>query len=104
MVILHLLYGINRVHGNRIVAMRGSLTRRGGVPLVGRRTRFDQLRRSRRRPAAGWLSLLADTLLLWQARSEQRRRLAACDDAMLKDLGLSRADIERETRKPFWQP
>ena len=40
---------------------------------------------------------------LWQARSAQRRRLAALEDRMLKDIGISRADAARESRKWFWQ-
>lgn len=40
----------------------------------------------------------------WQARASERARLAELDDRLLKDVGLSRADIEREVRKPFWQP
>lgn len=39
----------------------------------------------------------------WQARSAQRRRLAVLEDRMLKDIGLSRADADRESRKWFWQ-
>jgi len=42
-------------------------------------------------------------LLNWSARSRQRHALAALDDAMLKDIGLSRADIEFEAAKPFWR-
>ena len=42
-------------------------------------------------------------LLTWQARAEQRYRLAELDDAALKDIGLDRVDVEREYRKPFWQ-
>lgn len=34
----------------------------------------------------------------------QRRALLALDAAMLKDLGISRADALREGGKPFWQP
>ena len=41
--------------------------------------------------------------LSWSARSRQRHALAALDDAMLKDIGLSRADIEFEAAKPFWR-
>lgn len=38
----------------------------------------------------------------WQARQRERRQLASLDDAVLKDLGLTRVDVEREIRKPFW--
>ncbi|MGI9491876.1 MAG: DUF1127 domain-containing protein [Geminicoccaceae bacterium] len=42
--------------------------------------------------------------LEWSARSQQRRNLAALDDAALKDIGFSRADVQHEVSKPFWQP
>jgi uncharacterized protein YjiS (DUF1127 family) len=44
-----------------------------------------------------------ETLEDWRARSAQRRALFRLDDCMLKDVGLSRADVEREAEKPFWQ-
>jgi uncharacterized protein YjiS (DUF1127 family) len=47
---------------------------------------------------------LIDLLLEWQDRARQRRALMALSDPMLKDIGLSRADAEREARKPFWRP
>ena len=34
----------------------------------------------------------------------QRRALLGLDDAMLKDIGISRADALREGSKPFWRP
>jgi uncharacterized protein YjiS (DUF1127 family) len=37
-------------------------------------------------------------------RSRQRRILESLDDGMLHDLGLSRADVMRETEKPCWRP
>jgi len=40
----------------------------------------------------------------WADRHEQRRDLASLDDHMLHDIGLSRADVEREAAKPFWRP
>jgi uncharacterized protein YjiS (DUF1127 family) len=43
------------------------------------------------------------TLGIWYERSRQRRALWALDDHMLKDIGISRADVFRETRKPFWR-
>lgn len=44
-----------------------------------------------------------DWLAACQERSRQRRSLAAMDDAQLKDIGLSRADIQREVSQPFWR-
>ncbi|MCG8355938.1 MAG: DUF1127 domain-containing protein [Kiloniellales bacterium] len=46
---------------------------------------------------------VVQTLLVWDERHVQRRALASLDDAMLKDMGLSRADAEREASKPFWR-
>ncbi len=42
------------------------------------------------------------TLLTWQERDQQRRALAQLDARMLKDIGLSRAEVDLELRKPFW--
>ena len=42
-------------------------------------------------------------LLTWQQRARERRHLAEMSDHMRRDLGLSEADIFRETEKPFWR-
>ena len=46
------------------------------------------------------LFLAAET---WLDRHAQRLELAELDDHMLHDVGLSRADVEREVAKPFWR-
>jgi uncharacterized protein YjiS (DUF1127 family) len=38
---------------------------------------------------------LLDRLLAWPARAQEAERMRAMDDRQLKDIGLSRADIER---------
>ena len=38
----------------------------------------------------------------WSQLARQRRQLAMLDDAALKDLGLSRADVQQESERPFW--
>lgn len=43
-------------------------------------------------------------LMVWQERARQRRQLLELDDRMLRDIGVSRYDAEREASKPFWQP
>lgn len=50
-----------------------------------------------------WIRLV-DTLVLWQERFRSRQTLAGMDDRMLRDVGLSRADLEPEIRKPVWRP
>lgn len=47
---------------------------------------------------------LFDTLLAWQERANQRHHLRSLSDYMLRDVGLSRADLEAEASKPFWRP
>jgi len=55
--------------------------------------------RYRATAATQWLF---DLLLTWQARAEQRHTLASFDARMLKDIGLTQADVRQEIRKPFW--
>jgi uncharacterized protein YjiS (DUF1127 family) len=41
-------------------------------------------------------------LLQWHELARQRRALLALNDHMLKDIGISRAEAEREASRPFW--
>jgi len=47
--------------------------------------------------------IVVDTLLTWQERAFERRALREMDDRLLKDIGLSALDADREARKPFWR-
>ena len=44
-----------------------------------------------------------DMILEWIERSKQRAELAGLESDALHDLGLSRADLDAECRKHFWQ-
>ena len=48
------------------------------------------------RPGIGWVESLIQ-------RSVQRRQLLEVEDTQLMDMGISRADAEREARKPIWR-
>ena len=58
-----------------------------------------------------WLGELTAALVLyatarlvtWQERARERRRLAGLDDFLLRDMGLSRSQVEFESRKHFWE-
>ncbi len=39
----------------------------------------------------------------WRRRVRDRNALAAMSDPSLRDIGLTRYDIELEVRKPFWR-
>ena len=55
-------------------------------------------------PVAKFATLLADRLSTWLRRGRERRDLGMLDDHMLKDIGVSRADVEFEVQKHFWMP
>jgi uncharacterized protein YjiS (DUF1127 family) len=55
---------------------------------------------SRRPGRAVWATNLVEA---WIERYRQRRALLELSDHMLKDIGISRSEAEREGRKPFWR-
>jgi uncharacterized protein YjiS (DUF1127 family) len=58
----------------------------------------------RSRPlGAGRVDRAIDLVLSWHERSRQRRQLRSLSHHMLRDIGLSRADVEAEAAKPFWR-
>ena len=46
---------------------------------------------------------MVDTVLDWQDRARESHRMAMMSDHLLRDIGVSRADLEMEYEKPFWR-
>ncbi len=44
---------------------------------------------------------ICQAVLDWQMRVNERSALSRLDDRMLRDVGLTRADVDREVRKLF---
>ncbi len=42
-------------------------------------------------------------MLTWYARDRERRALAALDGRMLRDIGLTRTDVQVEVEKRIWE-
>ncbi len=60
----------------------------------------------RSRQARGLGARLAGLLqgaAAWAERRRQRLALATLDDNLLRDIGLTRADVDCEAGKPFWR-
>jgi uncharacterized protein YjiS (DUF1127 family) len=58
---------------------------------------------ARRRLSSDCTALVV-TLSTWSQRSRQRALLAALDDRMLQDIGISRAQALSEAEKACWRP
>jgi uncharacterized protein YjiS (DUF1127 family) len=71
------------------------------LPQTGPRTPIE--RRGRLVPSR-LLAAFADTLVAALERSRQRRALRRLDDRMLRDIGVTQADVVQETGKPLWRP
>ncbi|MGY2137712.1 DUF1127 domain-containing protein [Pseudomonas reactans] len=52
-----------------------------------------------KRPFAG----LFHKIVRWQALHEERQMLATLSDDALKDIGVTRGDVEHERHLHFWQ-
>lgn len=61
----------------------------------------EAARRRHGGPLPGLLAVFA-TLLRWDQIARERRSLRELDDRALRDLDLTRADVEREALRPFW--
>jgi uncharacterized protein YjiS (DUF1127 family) len=57
-----------------------------------------------RKTNATWVMRVADLVLGWGERARQRRHLAELDDRLLRDIGVSRVEVEAEVSLPFWRP
>ncbi len=44
-----------------------------------------------------------ETLQLWIDRYHHRKQLSQLSEHMLKDIGLTSADVYKEVSKPFWK-
>src|SRR5262249_31857639 len=53
--------------------------------------------------AARGLGIVADFVATWLKRRAERRALLGLNDDMLKDIGVSRCDVERELRTPSFR-
>jgi len=51
----------------------------------------------------GFALKLQNTVGTWNRRSNERRLLATMSDRMLRDIGLTHYEVEREVAKFFWQ-
>ena len=77
--------------------MRGELRSPAGcgVELIAR-----PLQPGIARTAAARIAAMSQ---LWRKRRRDRCELAALDDRALRDIGLTRGDVEFEINKPFWR-
>jgi len=53
---------------------------------------------------SGIVASLIERLAEWQERARSRVLLGRMDDRMLRDMGISRSDVDVEVAKPFWRP
>jgi uncharacterized protein YjiS (DUF1127 family) len=63
-----------------------------------------QLRNVRRPSPRRLLPTLLSRFRDWRERARGRHLLQQLDDRMLRDVGLTRSDVERECNKHFWKP
>jgi len=52
----------------------------------------------------GLIAKLWALLRSWQERIESRRHIRELDARLLRDIGVTRAEIDSEIAKPFWRP
>jgi uncharacterized protein YjiS (DUF1127 family) len=49
----------------------------------------------------GW-GQIARRIGEWQRRARSRQELHGLSEATLRDIGITRCDVQREANKPFW--
>ncbi len=66
-------------------------------------TNYQSTRPSLMARAAPLAKRVARTLRVWGLRMRQRRAFPEIDDRELRDLRISRWELQRELGKPFWR-
>jgi uncharacterized protein YjiS (DUF1127 family) len=61
------------------------------------------VRPARTKAGNGLVTRLLDQFGSWLDRARQRRHLSQLDDRLLRDIGVSRAEVEHEISRRFWQ-
>ena len=64
---------------------------------------FPQATGSAQSTGVGFLSALVTAFFEWQERKQQQRLLQRLDDRMLKDIGLSRSDVDKGPFQTSWR-
>lgn len=75
--------------------------KRGGVEMECslRSQHIEQCQQDEERPSSvTWRTKFSR----WRQLRRERYALRYLSDDMLKDIGLSREDVQRESRRPFW--
>ncbi|HVO04239.1 MAG TPA: DUF1127 domain-containing protein [Candidatus Cybelea sp.] len=70
---------------------------------IGNLGRGAGLRQSRSSYIAEGLVSAFNTVQNWIERSRTRGHLYQMPEYMLRDIGVSRVEVEREWEKPFWK-
>lgn len=52
---------------------------------------------------SSWFIYAADTGGRWRERARSRRALSHLDDHLLRDIGVTQAQLMIESSKPFWR-
>jgi len=50
----------------------------------------------------GFFARFGEVLATWKARADYRRELAELSFRDTQDIGIDRAEVDREIAKPFW--
>jgi uncharacterized protein YjiS (DUF1127 family) len=88
----------------RLPAEKFRRTHMTAIPLQPCRDRPGELRHGAALDALGdTTDWVLAKMREWRRRSRERAQLAALDDRMLRDIGLSYADREFLANKPFWR-
>ena len=73
------------------------------IQLEATRRRFSPVPHRQRRAGNGIAGRVLATVREWRRRAHNRAELARLDDRMLRDIGLTHADAEFLSSKPFWR-
>jgi uncharacterized protein YjiS (DUF1127 family) len=74
--------------------LRSGVMERRGIEGRSTRTALQRLRQP--------VQAAITQLQRWRQLNRDRRELARLSDDCLRDIGLSRADVRRESARPFW--